>query len=115
MKISLKWIVLAMFCLFTGTHSSPGDNLNFYSVVKVFQESKTLEGFEKKINDQNANTNYLNFDGDDYVDCITLRVALNTHEIQDVAVFFQTSTNTNEASTKTCTKASAKTFSKTIN
>ncbi len=30
----------------------PGDNLNLYAVLKIFQESETLEGFEKKLNDE---------------------------------------------------------------
>jgi len=32
----------------------PGDNLNLYAVMKLFQESETLEGFEKTLNDQNT-------------------------------------------------------------
>ncbi|WP_157611333.1 hypothetical protein [Sediminibacterium salmoneum] len=29
----------------------PGDNFNLYAALKVFQESKTLEAFERAIND----------------------------------------------------------------
>src|ERR1035437_10582049 len=32
----------------------PGDNLNLYAVMKLFQESKTLEDFERSLNDQNS-------------------------------------------------------------
>ncbi len=78
----------------------PGDNLNLYAVMKLFQESETLEEFERRLNDQNSRINNLDLNGDnlvdyimvfDYVDGnvhnIVLRVALNAHENQDVAVF----------------------------
>jgi hypothetical protein len=78
----------------------PGDNLNLYAVMKLFQESETLEGFERKLNDENSRINNLDLNGDnlidyirvvDYVDKnvhnIVLRVAINKHEDQDVAVF----------------------------
>ena len=78
----------------------PGDNLNLYAVMKLFQESETLEGFEKNLNDENSRINNLDLNGDnlvdyimvvDYVDGdvhnIVLRVALNRNENQDVAVF----------------------------
>jgi hypothetical protein len=78
----------------------PGDNLNLYAVMKLFQESETLEGFEKSLNDQNSRINNLDLNGDNLVDyimvfdyvegnvhTIVLRVALNEYEKQDVAVF----------------------------
>ncbi|MBW6534120.1 MAG: hypothetical protein K0B11_03875 [Mariniphaga sp.] len=78
----------------------PGDNLNLYAVMKLFQESETLEDFEKSLNDENAMANNLDLNGDnmvdyimvyDYVDGnvhnIVLRVAINQQETQDVAVF----------------------------
>ena len=78
----------------------PGDNLNLYAVMKLFQESETLEGFERNLNDQNSRINNLDLNADnlidyisvqDYVDgdvhTIVLRVALNRKESQDVAVF----------------------------
>jgi len=78
----------------------PGDNLNLYAVMKIFQESETLEGFERSINEQNTRVNNLDLNGDnlvdyimvlDYVDGddhnIVLRVALSRDEYQDVAVF----------------------------
>ena len=46
----------------------PGDNLNLYAVMKLFQESETLEGFEKNLNDQNSMINNLDLNGDNYVD-----------------------------------------------
>jgi len=78
----------------------PGDNLNLYAVMKLFQESETLEGFERSLNDENSMINNLDLNGDNLVDYITvsdyvdgnvhtivLRVALNRKEYQDVAVF----------------------------
>jgi hypothetical protein len=78
----------------------PGDNLNLYAVMKLFQESQTLEGFERNLNDENSRINNLDLNGDnlidyikviDYVDRdvhnIVLQVAINKFENQDVAVF----------------------------
>lgn len=78
----------------------PGDNLNLYAVMKLFQESETLEVFERSLNDENTMINNLDLNGDNYVDYITvhdyvdgdvhtivLRVALDRNEFQDVAVF----------------------------
>ncbi len=78
----------------------PGDNLNLYAVMNLFQESPTLEDFERSLNDANSKINNLDLNGDNMVDYITvndyidgnvhnivLRVALNRQETQDVAVF----------------------------
>ena len=78
----------------------PGDNLNLYAVMDLFQKSETLEGFERDLNAENTRINNLDLNGDnlvdyimvsDYVDGnvhnIVLRVALNQKEYQDVAVF----------------------------
>lgn len=78
----------------------PGDNLNLYAVMNLFQESETLEGFERSLNDENSRINNLDLNGDNFIDYITvsdyvdrnvhtivLRVALNRQETQDVAVF----------------------------
>ncbi|MGC9353683.1 MAG: hypothetical protein ACP5D9_07580, partial [Mariniphaga sp.] len=78
----------------------PGDNLNLYAVMKLFQESETLEDFERSLNDENTMINNLDLNGDNMVDyimvfdyaegnvhSIVLRVALNQRETQDVAVF----------------------------
>src|SRR5512136_775622 len=48
----------------------PGDNLNLYAVMKLFQESETLEGFERNLNDQNNRINNLDLNNDNYVDYI---------------------------------------------
>ena len=78
----------------------PGDNLNLYAVMNLFQESETLEGFERSLNNEEQMINNLDLNGDNYIDYITvsdyvegnvhtivLRAALNPNEQQDVAVF----------------------------
>ncbi len=78
----------------------PGDNLNLYAVMKLFQESETLEGFERRLNDENSRINNLDLNGDNLVDylavydyvngdihTIVLRSVLSRNEYQDVAVF----------------------------
>jgi hypothetical protein len=78
----------------------PGDNLNLYAVMKLFQESETLEGFERNLNDENSRINNLDLNGDNLVDYImvidyadgdfhhiVLRVAVEHEDYQDVAVF----------------------------
>ncbi len=77
----------------------PGDNLNLYGVLNLFQKSETLESFEKKINTENSKVNNLDLNGDDKTDyikvvdnvngsahAIVLQVAISETEIQDVAV-----------------------------
>lgn len=77
----------------------PGDNLNLYGVLNVFQQSPTLEDFEKKLNDPDTKLNNLDLNGDDKADyikvtdhvegtshSIVLQVAVNEKETQDVAV-----------------------------
>ncbi len=78
----------------------PGDNLNLYAVMNLFQESETLEGFERSLNEDEGMINNLDLNGDKYVDyiavsdyqekevhTIVLRTALNQNEQQDIAVF----------------------------
>jgi hypothetical protein len=78
----------------------PGDNLNLYAVMKLFQESKTLEEFERNLNDERSNVNNLDLNYDNQVDYIkvidnidgdvhniVLQVAVSPRENQDVAVF----------------------------
>ena len=78
----------------------PGDNLNLFAVMKLFQESETLEGFEKNLNAEDTHINNLDLNGDNMVDyikvidhingdvhTIVLQVAINSRENQDVAVF----------------------------
>ncbi|MGQ8337083.1 hypothetical protein ACUNWD_11075 [Sunxiuqinia sp. A32] len=108
-----KLIIISIIALFTSLVNNataenypdeylglPGDNLNLYATMELFQESETLEGFERSLNDRNSNINNLDLNGDnlidyisvmDYVDgsvhTIVLRTALNRNETQDIAVF----------------------------
>ncbi|MGG7661699.1 hypothetical protein [Dyadobacter sp. BHUBP1] len=79
----------------------PGDNLNLYAVLKLFQESETLEGFERKLNEEDSEINNLDLDGDNQIDyirvednvegnlhTISLKVAVSESEDQDVAAFY---------------------------
>lgn len=77
----------------------PGDNLNLYGVLDVFQKSETLEEFEKKLNAEDSKVNNLDLNGNDKIDyisvkdnvkgtahAIVLQVAINEKETQDIAV-----------------------------
>jgi len=48
----------------------PGDNLNLYAVMNLFQESETLEGFEKNLNAEDSKINNLDLNNDDNIDYI---------------------------------------------
>jgi len=117
MRNILRLPVIALFCLLILKVSAqdataqppgqqpeqlnlPGDNLNLYAVMKLFQESPTLEEFEKKLNDQSLKVNNLDLDGDNKIDYIkvvdnvdgdvhniALKVDVNKDQDQDVAVF----------------------------
>jgi hypothetical protein len=86
----------------------PGDNLNLYAVMKLFQDSKTLEEFERNLNSKDSMINNLDLNGDGIVDYITvtdyeegtvhtivLRAVLGPKEYQDVAVFIVEKKNNN--------------------
>ncbi len=77
----------------------PGDNLDLFAVLNIFQKSKTIEEFEKTLNLQETGVNNLDLDLDNKVDFIKvvtkqdgtdftfiLQVAVNEKETQDVAV-----------------------------
>jgi len=79
----------------------PGDNLNLYAVMRLFQESSTLELFEKNLNDESSRINNLDLNGDGQIDyisvmdnvegkthAIVMQVAINENENQDVACFY---------------------------
>ena len=109
MKYATILLLTAMFCLHNFKAAAqaeaekldlPGDNLNLYAALKLFQESATLEGFEKSLNDEKSNINNLDLNGDDKIDYIrvvdnpqgdlhniTLKIAVSQTEDQDVAVF----------------------------
>jgi hypothetical protein len=78
----------------------PGDNLNLYAVMQLFQNSKTLEDFETSLNDPESNINNLDLNEDNMVDYlritdnvdgnvhnIVIQDMLSQNEAQDVAVF----------------------------
>lgn len=77
----------------------PGDNLDLYAVLDLFQKSKTIEDFEKSLNEKKSEVNNLDLDLDKKVDFIKvvtkkeessftfiLQVAVSKTETQDVAV-----------------------------
>jgi len=79
-----------------------GDGLDLYAVMDVFQKSKTIESFEKTLNDPKTKVNNLDLDLDKKIDFIkvvtekkdkkdesymfVLRVDVSKTESQDVAV-----------------------------
>jgi len=82
-----------------GSLGLPGDNLNLYAVLKIFQESPTLESFERSLNDSSSKINNLDLNGDNKTDYIRvidsvqgnvhniiLRAVLGKGEEQNVAV-----------------------------
>jgi hypothetical protein len=77
----------------------PGDNLDLFAVLDLFQNSKTIEDFEKTLNLKETGINNLDLDLNDTVDFIKvvtkqdgtdftfiLQVDVSPKEIQDVAV-----------------------------
>src|SRR5215510_12627235 len=77
----------------------PGDNLDLYAVLELFQQSKTIEDFEKSLNLEKTGINNLDLDLDKKVDFIKvvtkqdgdnftfiLQVDVSKTEKQDVAV-----------------------------
>lgn len=77
----------------------PGDNLDLYATLDLFQKSKTIEGFEKSLNDKDTKINNLDLDLDKKVDFIKvttqkekdsyrfiLQIDVSKTETQDVAV-----------------------------
>ncbi|SMO32714.1 hypothetical protein [Solitalea koreensis] len=77
----------------------PGDNLDLYAVLDLFQKSKTIEDFEKSLNDEKTKVNNLDLNLDkkvDFIKVITnkkddsytfiLQVDVSKTETQDVAV-----------------------------
>ena len=78
-KFIITSIIVALFATCTGLNAQdnqsdnlglPGDNLNLFAVMKLFQESKTLEDFERSLNDPNSNINNLDLNGDNLIDYI---------------------------------------------
>jgi hypothetical protein len=110
MKINLlSSLILAMslscFPVFSQTGNDttllglPGDNLDLFAVLDLFQKSKTIEDFEKSLNEEKSGINNLDLNLDSKVDFIkvmtkqdgqdfsfVLQVDVSEKEIQDVAV-----------------------------
>jgi hypothetical protein len=83
----------------TGELGLPGDNLDLYAVLDLFQKSKTIEDFEKSLNDEKTKINNLDLNDDKKIDFIKvetkkdgddftfiLRDPISKTETQDVAV-----------------------------
>lgn len=83
----------------TASLGLPGDNLDLYAVLTLFQKSKTIEAFEKSLNDEQTKINNLDLNLDKKVDFIKvkttqedssytfiLQVDVTKTETQDVAV-----------------------------
>jgi hypothetical protein len=109
-KYILLYMVVAMgfFCLPAFSQSQTdtaslglaGDNLDLYAVLDLFLKSKTIEGFEKSLNDTKSKINNLDLDLDgkiDFIKVVTkkedsnsytliLHDAVSKTETQDVAV-----------------------------
>src|SRR4051794_12298180 len=77
----------------------PGDNLDLYAVLDLFQKSKTIEAFEKSLNEEETKVNNLDLNLDKKVDFIKvvtkkkddsytfiLQIDVTKSETQDVAV-----------------------------
>ena len=77
----------------------PGDNLDLYAVLNLFQKSKTIEDFEKSLNLEKTGINNLDLNLDEKVDFIKvttkqdgknftfiLQDDVSETEVQDVAV-----------------------------
>jgi hypothetical protein len=83
----------------TASLGMAGDNLDLYAVLNLFQKSKTIEGFEKSLNEEKTKINNLDLNLDKKVDFIKvvttqkdssftfiLRVAVSKTDSQDVAI-----------------------------
>lgn len=113
MKVRFLSFLLIVMCFFgTAAFSQnsdteelglPGDNLDLYAVLDLFQKSKTIEDFEKSLNDSKNKINNLDLNDDKKVDFIKvetkkdgddftfiLRDPISKKETQDVAVIFVT-------------------------
>jgi uncharacterized membrane protein YgcG len=103
--LSVFFISLISFSVFSQTEKDtillglPGDNLDLYGVLELFQKSKTIEDFEKVLNEEKTGLNNLDLNLDKKVDFIkvttkqkdqsfsfVLQVDVTEKEIQDVAV-----------------------------
>jgi len=105
--LSIMVLALCLLCVpvFSQTENDtallnlPGDNLDLYAVLDLFQKSKTIEEFEKTLNEEKTGINNLDLNLDKKVDFIKvdtkqkdesftfiLQVDVTEKETQDVAV-----------------------------
>ncbi|MEI8048759.1 MAG: hypothetical protein WCI92_15360 [Bacteroidota bacterium] len=105
--LSIMVLALCLLCVpvFSQTENDttllglPGDNLDLYAVLDLFQKSKTIEEFEKSLNEEKTGINNLDLNLDKKVDFIKvdtkqkdesftfiLQVDVTEKETQDVAV-----------------------------
>jgi hypothetical protein len=105
--LSFAVLALCLLCVpvFSQTENDttllglPGDNLDLYAVLDLFQKSKTIEEFEKSLNEEKTGINNLDLNLDTKVDFIKvetkqkdesftfiLQVDVTEKETQDVAV-----------------------------
>jgi len=107
-NLSLLLVAMSLLCSPFLSHAQedstsllglPGDNLDLYAVLTLFQKSKTIEAFEKTLNDEQTKINNLDLNLDKKVDFIKvttkkedsaftfiLQVDVTKTETQDVAV-----------------------------
>ena len=106
-KLSFLIVALSLFSLpvFSQSDSDTsalglaGDNLDLYAVLTLFQKSKTIEAFEKSLNDEQTKINNLDLDLNKKIDFIKvttkkeekaftfiLQVDVSKTETQDVAI-----------------------------
>ncbi len=104
-SILLLILSLISFSSFSQTENDepllglPGDNLDLYAVLDLFQKSKTIEDFEKALNEEATGINNIDLDNDgniDFIKVVTekdgddflfiLQDPISEKEIQDVAV-----------------------------
>lgn len=115
MKIKLGFFVIALMFAMTSLSTQgetetnadalglPGDNLDLYATLDLFQKSKTIEEFEAALNDEKTGINNLDLDVNSEVDFIkvitrneennftfVLQIDVLKNETQDVAVILVT-------------------------
>jgi uncharacterized membrane protein YgcG len=104
LAISLSWLpVFSQTTSQAGSDTTilglPGDGLDLFAVLNLFQKSKTIEDFEKSLNEEKTGINNLDLNLDNKVDFIKvttkqkdqdftfiLQVDVTEKEVQDVAV-----------------------------
>ena len=109
-NLSLLFVAMSLLCspVFSQTPVDTtnklglaGDNLDLYAVLTLFQKSKTIEAFEKSLNDEQNKINNLDLDLNKKVDFIKvtttkkdsaftfiLQVDVTKTETQDIAVIY---------------------------